>query len=99
MSRNEPLTLDQAHLVYDILSYLAGASDAGRDTFVDVQVNSAPDEYRFVGALDFGGKFWNCNGRWYVSAYPEDYLRDSDMERKVGATNDALAHVRTKAVG
>jgi hypothetical protein len=29
-------------------------------------------EYRFGGKLGFGGKFRNCNNRFYVSAYNED---------------------------
>jgi hypothetical protein len=29
-------------------------------------------EYRFGGSLGFGGKFWNANGRFYVSAYIEN---------------------------
>lgn len=29
-------------------------------------------EYRFCGTLGLGGKFWNINGRLWVSCYPED---------------------------
>lgn len=29
-------------------------------------------EWRFQGALGFGGKFYNNGGRWWVGFYPED---------------------------
>lgn len=56
------------HAIYDILVEECGAPESLRDNFIWHQGMS---EYRFVGALDQGGKFWNDNGRWYVSCYRE----------------------------
>ena len=33
-------------------------------------------EYRFQGALGFGGKLWANNGRWYVTCYLEDVTEE-----------------------
>lgn len=72
---------DIAHKVYDVLVTECGASEHGRDEFVYAQTTRHVDEFRFIGALGFGGKFWRNTGRrpdgtwgevWYVSAYPED---------------------------
>ena len=44
-------------------------------------------EYRFQGALGFGGKFYNCNNRFYVTAYNEDI---GDKQQKIIDTVNAL---------
>lgn len=33
-------------------------------------------EYRFMGALGFGGKIWNNAGRWYVTCYGEHQTKE-----------------------
>lgn len=30
------------------------------------------NEYRFIGHLGFGGKFWRGRHSWYITCYPED---------------------------
>ena len=61
--------------VYDVLSKVCGASDrqSEREYFISVQsVEDHPKEFRFQGALGFGGKFWRNDGRFYVTCYRED---------------------------
>lgn len=93
-----PMTSEQANAVYGILVELAGAPDHPqsflRADFILHQQTGSTDEYRFMGALGGGGKFWNCNGRWYVSCYREDM---TDMrQRMVDAANEALAELRAR---
>lgn len=88
--RGSPLTAEQANTVYDVLVQHAGAAESGRADFVFHQTDRHCPEYRFVGSLGLGGKFWNANNRWYVSAYPEDVARWPDLADLVNATNAAL---------
>lgn len=98
-----PMTADQANAVYDVLVGICGASDAKTRTdpyvgpradFEYHQTAGATDEYRFQGALGFGGKFWNCNGRWYVTCYRED--ETAQRRAMIEATNAALAALRER---
>lgn len=86
---------ETAQIVYDVLIREAGAtnSESDRMQFQNFWDRSDdPDEYRFMGLLGFGGKFWNGRSDWHVSCYPEDRTpeRDAIIER----TNSALAKVR-----
>lgn len=94
------MTDDQANAVFDILAQHAGASPGGgrRDDFIAHQTAGSTDDYRFQGALGFGGKFWNCNGLWYVTAYPEDLEARPDRRAAVDTTNAKLAALRSSAV-
>lgn len=65
------LTEPEAHAIYDILAKEAGARDGDREQFVWAHTMNDMSEYRFQGALGFGGKFW-CKDSWRVTAYPED---------------------------
>jgi len=92
------LTAEQANAVYDILVREAGADNRAwqREMFIQVMTKTDPrpmNEYRFCGALGFGGKFWNDNSKWYVTAYPEDMsFIDSGV---ITRTNAALANLKT----
>lgn len=48
-------------------------------------------EFRFMGALGFGGKVWWNNGRLYVTCYPEN--RTPERERMITAANKRLAEL------
>lgn len=63
------MTPEQANAVYDILIRHAGANEAMRGEFVLLMTNHRCDEFRFIGSLGFGGKFWR--DRWQVTCYPE----------------------------
>jgi hypothetical protein len=99
------VTEDQANAVWDVLVAHAGASDdpdsaLGRRIFVLYMTGGhPPDEFRFIGRLGFGGKFW-VGGRdgWYVTAYPEDMRRRPEIGQAVEATNDALAELQARMV-
>lgn len=89
------LTSQQANAVYDILVRMAGADNRAesRENFVQLQVEGCR-EYRFCGALGYGGKFWNSEGRWYVTAYPEDQAGNSDLELIINHANGALYELK-----
>lgn len=91
MTDGQPLTEEQAYEVWAILERLAGASEGARSSFVHHQTEGCT-EFRFQGWLGFGGKFWNANDRWYVTAYPESVT--PQREQVIGVTNAALDGLR-----
>jgi hypothetical protein len=78
------------HKVYDILEDI-GASPNMRMAFVDGQAREDIHEWRFMGLLGFGGKFWNewsyLNEKyeWRVSCYSED--ENPKREKIIEETN------------
>lgn len=96
----ETLTTEQANAIYDILVKDAGAPDGPVDgdfgtprrDFMFHQTREMTWEYRFMGSLGFGGKFWNYDGRWYVTAYPEDMT--PERQQVIDDTNVALAALK-----
>lgn len=86
--------------IWDILVECVGASESGRDEFVWHQSENYCSEYRFMGRLGFGGKFWRNRGyrhdgswgeKWYVNQYAES-AKFGDAEAIAEANNhlDAL---------
>jgi len=80
MLRDKSLSKEIANKVFDLLIEEAGAYEGNRNEFLFAQTRK-PDEYykfggctefRFGGKLGFGGKFWNTNNRFCVSAYSEE---------------------------
>lgn len=75
--RYRPIDTPLAQAIYDILASDCGAPEQWRQDFVDnVTDDTHPCiEYRFQGALGFGGKYRN-NGNNdntpYVDCHPED---------------------------
>lgn len=68
------------HLRKDFLVRVADTAAArGRDTF----------EFRFCGALGFGGKLYQVGSKLYVSAYPEDL--NQERRASILKANIALA--------
>lgn len=61
--------------VYDVLVQECQASERDRDHFVHCQNTDKGDgdmkEWRFQGALGFGGKFRKHWEKWYVDCYQE----------------------------
>lgn len=80
--------------VWRILRAEAGASSSGteRDYFIQYVVgrDNVP-EFRFQGALGFGGKVYLRGGEWGVYYYPED--RNAERDAIVERTNTALSQV------
>ena len=68
------ITIQQAEDLFTLLVEHAGAFESDRMSFRYAQADRENPcrEFRFCGALGFGGKFWNSNGRLYVNCYNED---------------------------
>lgn len=102
--KNPKMTEELATELFDTLVAHAGATERWRDDFVFHQVNDDEVciEYRFQGALGFGGKFWrypSSNGQgWYVNAYHEDESRPGVREA-IDATNIALKAIEDREGG
>jgi len=95
------MSAKMADEVYTILVEECGADDhedgSERRRFVEAQTREDDYfiyEYRFCGALGFGGKFWINDGRIYVNCYPEDQRKkEKDMIEKA---NKRLAEIQKK---
>lgn len=62
--------------IYDILVQVCGAAEDYRDGFVMLhQRENFPTEWRFIGTLGFGGKFWRKRDAFSVTCYSEDETR------------------------
>ena len=96
------LTPEIAGKIYDILIEHASAPNRGeydRSSFIHSQSSKYVPEYRFMGALGFGGKFWRDSPlfgntdtlaeTWYVDTYREDMT--PEREKIIENTNAALA--------
>lgn len=85
----------KANKVYDILVEHAGAYEGDRNDFVYHQTHAFHYEYRFMGALGFGGKFRRTGygeDRWYVDCYPENL--NAHTKAIIERTNAALNNLR-----
>ncbi|MFA5152820.1 MAG: hypothetical protein WC554_09695 [Clostridia bacterium] len=89
----EKINKELANKVYDVLEEI-GASSVMRDAFIHTQTTEECREWRFMGALGFGGKFWNeysyINNKyeWRVSCYLED--ENPKREKIIKETNKKL---------
>lgn len=92
MSENNTLSFATANAVYDVLVKHAGEieDEDSRDMFVHAQTTEYIREYRFMGGLGFGGKFWreDWSGKWFVNCYPENLNKRT--EALIAETNAAL---------
>jgi len=85
-----------ARRIWAILVTYAGATDddfnwvSFRQWF-DRAIERGQDEYRFMGLLGFGGKFWVSRDGFHVSCYPEDLT--PEREHYIQTTNLALIQV------
>lgn len=92
-----PLTFEEAAVVWDILVDYAGATRSEdswmRASFVHyVTEPSSLYEFRFVGNLGSGGKFYLEHSGWSVSHSKED---STDIRKLIERrTNDALDGAR-----
>jgi hypothetical protein len=82
-----------ADKIYDILVAECGATEDWRTHFIYSTSQRYPSiEYRFQGALGFGGKFWTDRSRWYVNCYSED--ETPERATMIERTNGLLAKLR-----
>lgn len=49
-------------------------------------------EFRFIGLLGFGGKFWSSGAAWYVNCYREH--ETPERLAMIAAANERLAELR-----
>ena len=82
--------------VFDVLIN-AGASEHDRNSFIYFMDDPQTREFRFMGELGFGGKFWKNGDRWYVNCYSED----ENLHRLViiTAINERLYKLKKKYEG
>jgi hypothetical protein len=68
------MTSKTAHAVYTLLVSLGGASENDRPSFVQYYTENVnlPSEWRFMGTLGLGGKFYMDEFSWRVGCYRED---------------------------
>ncbi|MDR9839675.1 MULTISPECIES: hypothetical protein [Herbaspirillum] len=92
-----PITAAMANGLYDALVEYAGAIDADdlrqRFVFEFSQRASPTNEYRFQGALGFGGKF--RYPQLTVDCYPEDLTPARNT--MIQETNLALARIASRS--
>ncbi len=98
------MTPEMANRIYDVLVETCGVRDHEghwmRQNFVFLQTSDdPPTEYRFQGALGFGGKFWRLGHRdkWDVNYYSEDQTPECD--KMVEEANKKLAVLREEWEG
>lgn len=88
------MNADTANTVYDILATHAGAPESHRRDFIYyAEEGHSRMEFRFCGALGFGGKVYVQRGRVWVAYYPEDrtFERDEIVKRTNAALDVVLA--------
>jgi hypothetical protein len=61
---------EQANKIYDVLAVLVSAPESCRESFIYHHVRNDCHEFRFGGALGFGGKYWVERNQ--VTYYAED---------------------------
>lgn len=84
-----PLTEEEGNKAYDILVEHCGAQEgSGRQNFVQVQAMQFCREFRFQGALGFGGKLYRSRLGFRVGCYPED--DNPDRDKMIEAANEAF---------
>lgn len=93
MTAFEPKRIDRelAGKVYDVLMETCSAPACERESFIDHYINPTPSsEWRFCGALGFGGKFRSPAFR--VDCYPED---ETPARREmISKANEQLAGLK-----
>jgi hypothetical protein len=88
-----------ANQIYDVLLTYCGrgpfSSYTNRESFVrEFTAANHTREWRFIGNLGFGGKFWDNGGKYYVSCYPED--ETPERVRTIATVNAELAKIKAK---
>lgn len=95
--RDRTIPKEQASAIYDVLVQRCKASESERDSFLysHAERQYTPNEWRFCGVLGFGGKFWNTESKWYVSAYSENI--DAETRLIIAETNEVLQRMFIEA--
>ena len=85
------MTKEKANKVYDLLVSVGGACESDRDNFVyhHAEYKHECREWRFVGKLGFGGKYWSDDNE--VNCYIED--ETPERIKLINELNDALSKI------
>lgn len=88
------ISQETASEIYDILVQECGASEHHREDFCMAQAEEPISEWRFMGALGFGGKFYRRTGdtKWYVDCYSEE--RTPAKRQMIETANERLEMFR-----
>lgn len=81
--------LKNFNAVYDVLVKYAGADERGRADFIHAHEKDVCTEYRFIGALGWGGKYYSEKSR--VSCYSEH--ETPERLKMIQETNLALKNL------
>jgi hypothetical protein len=87
---------------FRILVDHAGARKEDEDNFVDAMMREVDgtdgvNEWRFMGSLGAGGKFWRTQGNIFVDCYPED--RTEERTTTITLVNQKLSFLQDKDIG
>jgi len=83
------LSEKKAKAVYEILVKVCSANENEEFDFIYHHTKSGCNEWRFIGSLGFGGKYWS--GRNEISCYPEDLT--TERERIIKIANEMLSKI------
>lgn len=94
----DPVPLRYAELLWRVLVEECRARDDERDRGSFIRYVTEPNqfghEWRFMGALGVGGKFYNDHFSWRVGCYPED--RSPERDEMIRRANERLAAMRAQ---
>ena len=83
--------------IFNVLMKHAGASESMREQFMykmlewNIRDDYGTWEFRFMGNLGMGGKFWLTAESFHVSAYSEDLIgRHAYRKDVINTTNEEL---------
>jgi hypothetical protein len=91
-----PRTKEVFERVFDVLVKHAGASETMREQFMPKMLEWTAREaygvweFRFMGGLGMGGKFWLTPDSFYVTAYPDDITEKNGRQTVINTTNAEL---------
>jgi hypothetical protein len=89
------ITENYAREIFDILVEDVSANKNSLEEFL-VWSENGEREFRFVGCLGYGGKFWNYNDKWYVNCYSEDLT--PKRQTVIDKVNDKLAALLSQCI-
>lgn len=95
MSFDAPtIPADYLKRIAHLLRVYGGLNEVGAQRFLEFFEHRTTTEYRFMGALGSGAKFYNLPGRWYVATYPDEETQE--RAAVIALINVKLAALRTR---
>lgn len=94
---SDAMSNELANEIYDVLVEVCGATNDNvmRPSFLHAFTKpNHTAEWRFIGSLGFGGKFWACNGKFYVNCYQEH--ENTERLATIAEANRRLAEIHSR---